>query len=153
MTGPSGTGPRVAMVTLGCKVNAYDTATIADRLRTAGCVLVEPEAPADVVIVNSCTVTDAADAESRRLARRARRANPAARIVLTGCYAQTQPAAAAAEAAVDHVVGLNRLDALVDAVIAPERVPRVVVGNSRRERTVSTFGARTFPGHTRAFLK
>ena len=106
------TGPRVAILTLGCKVNAYDSATIADRLAGAGCRLVDLEAGADVVVLNSCTVTDAADAESRRLARRARRTNPAARVVLTGCYAQTQPEGAAAEAAVDHVIGLNRLDAL-----------------------------------------
>src|SRR5207249_2501300 len=87
---------RVAIATLGCKVNAYDSATIADRLRAAGCHLVALEAPADVVIVNSCTVTDAADAESRRLVRRARRLNPRARVVLTGCYAQTKPHEAAA---------------------------------------------------------
>jgi len=62
--------PRVAILTLGCKVNSYDTATMGDRLRAAGCTIVEAGAPADVVIVNSCTVTDAADAESRRLARR-----------------------------------------------------------------------------------
>ena len=146
-------GLRVAILTLGCKVNAYDSAAIGDRLAGAGCRLVDLDDGADVVVVNSCTVTDAADAESRRLARRARRRNPAARVVLTGCYAQTQPAAAAGEAAVDHVVGLNRLDALVAAVTAPAQAPRVVVGNSRRERTVSTFGARTFPGQTRAFLK
>jgi threonylcarbamoyladenosine tRNA methylthiotransferase MtaB len=147
-------GPRVAINTLGCKVNAYDTATIADRLRAAGCVVVEPGAPADVVIVNSCTVTDAADAESRRLARRARRANPAARVILTGCYAQTQPRAAAAVEAVDHVIGLNRLDALVEAATASApRVARIEVGNTRRETAVRTFGARTFDGQTRAFLK
>ncbi len=147
-------GPRVAIATLGCKVNAYDTATIADRLRAAGCVLVDAGAPADVVIVNSCTVTDAADAESRRLARRARRANPGARVILTGCYAQTQPAAAAGVEAVDHVIGLNRLDALVEAATAPvPRLARVEVRNSRRETAVETFGARTFDGQTRAFLK
>jgi threonylcarbamoyladenosine tRNA methylthiotransferase MtaB len=146
--------PRVAIATLGCKVNAYDTATIADRLRAAGCVLVAADATADVVIVNSCTVTDAADAESRRLARRARRRNPAARVILTGCYAQTQPGAAAAVEAVDHVVGLNRLDALVEAATAAApRVARIEVGNSRRETAVQTFGARTFDGQTRAFLK
>jgi len=145
---------RVAIATLGCKVNAYDTATIADRLRAAGCVLVDPDAPADVVIVNSCTVTDAADAESRRLARRARRNNPAARVILTGCYAQTQPLAAAAVEAVDHVVGLNRLDALVEAATAETpRLERVEVDRSRRETRVETFGARTFDGQTRAFLK
>ena len=147
-------GRRVAIATLGCKVNAYDTATIADRLRAAGCVLVDSDAPADVIIVNSCTVTDAADAESRRLARRARRSNPTARVILTGCYAQTQPLAAAAVEAVDHVVGLNRLDALVEAATAETpRLERVEVDRSRRETRVETFGARTFDGQTRAFLK
>jgi threonylcarbamoyladenosine tRNA methylthiotransferase MtaB len=147
-------GRRVAIATLGCKVNAYDTATMADRLRGAGCILVETDAPADVVIVNSCTVTDTADAESRRLARRARRANPAARVILTGCFAQTRPQAAAALDAVDYVIGLNRLDALVEAVTADAPlIARVAVGNSRRETAVETFGARTFDGQTRAFLK
>ena len=150
------TGPRVAITTLGCKVNAYDSAAIADRLRAAGCEVVEAsaDAGADVVVVNSCTVTDAADAESRRLARRARRQNPRARVILTGCYAQTKPAEAGALDGVDHVIGVNRLEALVEAVTA--HVPpaaRIVVGESRRERTIGTVGARTFAGQTRAFLK
>src|SRR5262245_31497279 len=98
---------RVAVHTLGCKLNSYDTATIVDRLRAAGCTLVDDDAPADVIIVNSCTVTDAADAESRRLARRARRQHPAARVIVTGCYAQTQPAAVGRLDAVDYVIGLN----------------------------------------------
>jgi threonylcarbamoyladenosine tRNA methylthiotransferase MtaB len=144
---------RVAIATLGCKVNGYDSAAIAERLRAEGCELVAPGAAADVVIVNSCTVTDAADAESRRLARRVRRENPGARVILTGCYAQTRPAEAAAVEAIDHVIGVNRLDALVAAVLQRGPVARVVVGNSRRERTVGTFGARAFPGQTRAFLK
>src|SRR5258708_6736651 len=132
-------GTRVAITTLGCKVNAYDGAAIADRLRAAGCTIVAAEDPADVVIVNSCTVTDAADAASRRLARRARRRTPGARVILTGCYAQTKPAEAAALDAVDHVIGLNRLDALVAAVTA-EPPARIIVGNVRRERAVTTFG-------------
>ena len=143
---------RVQIVTLGCKVNAYDTATIADRLRAAGCELVAPGAAADVVVVNSCTVTDAADADGRRLARRARRENPAARVILTGCYAQTRPAEAAALDAVDHVIGLGRVDDLFAAVFDGAR-PRVSVGNVRRASGVSTFGARGFDGQTRAFLK
>jgi threonylcarbamoyladenosine tRNA methylthiotransferase MtaB len=148
------TMPRVAILTLGCKVNSYDSATIADRLRTAGCTLVDQQAPADVVIVNSCTVTDVADAESRRLARRARRQNPSARVILTGCYAQTKPTEAAQVPAIDVVVGLNRIDDLVASVLNPA-VPssRIMVDNSRHATTVNTFGARTFPGQTRAFLK
>src|SRR5262249_32412255 len=146
-------GPRVALHTLGCKVNTYDTATIADRLRAAGCEIVAVDAPADVVIVNSCTVTDAADAESRRLARRARRGQPGARRGRTGCYAQTKPGEAGALAAVDHVIGLNHLEELVAAVLRPAEVPHVVVGNARRERQVTTTGARSFSDQTRAFLK
>jgi threonylcarbamoyladenosine tRNA methylthiotransferase MtaB len=143
---------RVAIVTLGCKVNTYDTATMADRLRTAGCTIVAAGDPADVVIINSCTVTDVAEAESRQLARRARRANPQARIILTGCYAQTKPAEAGTLAAVDHVIGLGRVDDIVAAATAAVAA-RVLVSGSRGERGVSTFGARTFAGQTRAFLK
>jgi len=143
---------RVHIATLGCKVNAYDTATIADRLRGAGCELVGTPTEADTVIVNSCTVTDAADAESRRLARRARRESPGARVIVTGCWAQTRPAAAAAVPEIDHVIGLSRLDALV-ATVLDGGGDRVVVGDVRREHAVRTFGARTFPGQTRAFLK
>jgi threonylcarbamoyladenosine tRNA methylthiotransferase MtaB len=148
------TPPRVRIVTLGCKVNAYDGAAIAERLRAAGCDVVEADAPADVVIVNSCTVTDAADADSRRIARRARRGNPRTRVIVTGCWAQTRPEDAAAVDGVERVIGMNRLDTLVAAVTAPATVPeRVVVGNARRERSVTTVGARAFPGQTRAFLK
>jgi threonylcarbamoyladenosine tRNA methylthiotransferase MtaB len=146
--------PRVAITTLGCKVNAYDTATIADRLRAAGCVIVSDDVPADVIVVNTCTVTDAAAAESRRVARAARRRHPGARLIVTGCWAQVDPAAAARLDAVDHVVGLNRLDALVAAATAAVPPPdRVSVGDVRRARTIATLGARTFRGHTRAFLK
>ncbi|MFN8543453.1 MAG: tRNA (N(6)-L-threonylcarbamoyladenosine(37)-C(2))-methylthiotransferase MtaB [Candidatus Binatia bacterium] len=149
-------GSRVALHTLGCKVNTYDTATIADRLRAAGCTIVGATEPADVVIVNSCTVTDAADAESRRLARRARHDNPGARVILTGCYAQTRPAHAAGVGAVDHVIGLGRVDAIIAAATAPAAGPapaRIEVGAIRAERVVGTVGARTFDGQTRAFLK
>jgi threonylcarbamoyladenosine tRNA methylthiotransferase MtaB len=145
---------RVSILTLGCKVNSYDTATIGDRLGRAGCTIVEPGAAADVVIVNSCTVTDAADAESRRLARRARRENPAARVIVTGCFAQTQPARAAGVEAVDYVIGLDRLEAIVEAVTKPApALDRITVGKSRHAQAITTFGARTFPGQTRAFLK
>lgn len=145
---------RVALATLGCKVNAYDSAAIADRLRARGCRIVPAGATADVVIVNSCTITDAADAETRQLVRRVRRANPGARVILTGCFVQTQPAAAAALAAVDYVVGLDRLDALVEAASAAwPTIARIEVGRTRGESALRNTGARTFDGRTRAFLK
>jgi threonylcarbamoyladenosine tRNA methylthiotransferase MtaB len=147
-------GPRVALVTLGCKVNTYDSATIAGRLAAAGCRIVDAGAAADVVVINSCTVTDAADAEVRRLARRLRRERPASRLIVTGCYAQANPAQVAALEGVLAVIGVGRLDALAEAVTgAALPAPRVDVGPSRDLRPFSTYGARTFPGQTRAFLK
>jgi threonylcarbamoyladenosine tRNA methylthiotransferase MtaB len=145
---------RVAVATLGCKVNQYDTATIETRLRSDGCTIVAFEPGADVYIVNSCAVTDRADAESRQLARRARRFNPAARVIMTGCFAQVNPQAAAIPE-VDHVVGLNRLPDVLRAVRGEMAAAgdRVAVDDLRTARQVKTLGADTFTGQTRAFLK
>lgn len=144
---------RVAFATLGCKVNQYDTATMETALR-ADCEVV-PFAPgADVYVVNSCTVTDRADAESRQLARRARRLNPHGRVILTGCFAQTSPQRAALPE-VDYVIGVGRLPDILRAV--HEEIPadegRVLVHNLRKAEQVTTLGARAFAGQTRAFLK
>jgi threonylcarbamoyladenosine tRNA methylthiotransferase MtaB len=144
---------RVAFATLGCKVNQYDTASMETAL-TADCEVV-PFAPgADVYVVNSCTVTDRADAESRQLARRARRFNPAARVIITGCFAQTNPRGAAL-AEVDYVVGVGRLPDVLRAVHGqiPAGEGRTLVGNLRKATAVTTLGAEVFSGQTRAFLK
>jgi len=148
---------RVAITTLGCKVNQYDTATIEDRLKADRHVLVPFTESADVYIVNSCTVTNQADAESRQLARRAKRQNPAARIIMTGCYAQVNPKSVMRVAEVDYVVGLNRLDDLLLAVKAA-LTERIAVSNLRRAERgnlpgIDTLGALTFSGQTRASLK
>ncbi len=145
---------RVAVTTLGCKVNQYDTATIESRLRGAGCEIVAFAPGADVYIVNSCTVTDRADAESRQLVRRARRFNPSARVIMTGCFAQVSPQRAAI-AEVDQVIGLNRLPDIMRAVRGElaTATQRVLVDDLRSARRVKTLGAETFTGQTRAFLK
>jgi threonylcarbamoyladenosine tRNA methylthiotransferase MtaB len=147
---------RVAITTLGCKVNQYDTATIEDRLKAAGYILVPFAETADVYIVNSCTVTNQADAESRQLARRAKRHNPSARIVMTGCYAQVNPKSVAKVPEVDYVIGLNRLEDVIRAVSGELTAERILVSNLRKEGEtprVETLGALTFSGQTRAFLK
>ena len=143
---------RVGLTTLGCKVNQYDTATIADRLSAAGHRLVPFTDTADVYIVNSCTVTNQADAESRQLARRAKRQNPSARVIMTGCYAQVAPQSVAHLPEVNYVVGINRPDDILRAVTAELQKP-IAVGNLRRATQIDTLGAGTFQGQTRAFLK
>ncbi len=142
---------RVATVTLGCKVNQYDSATLETKLREADCQIVDFTAGAHVYVINTCTVTDRADSESRQLARRARRLNPQARIVMTGCFAQINPHAALIPE-VDHVVGLNRLGDLIQAVRG-ELQGAIAVDDLRAVRRVRTLGADTFVGQTRAFLK
>ena len=144
---------RVAMATLGCKVNQYDTATIETALRER-CEIVPFDTGADVYVVNSCTVTDRADAESRQLARRARRLNPSGRVILTGCFAQTSPQRAALPE-VDYVIGVGRLPDLLRAVYdqIPQNDGRILVHDLRRAEQVSTLGAEVFGGQTRAFLK
>ncbi|MDO8434837.1 MAG: tRNA (N(6)-L-threonylcarbamoyladenosine(37)-C(2))-methylthiotransferase MtaB [Candidatus Binatus sp.] len=143
---------RFAIATLGCKVNQYDSAIIESRLAARGMERCDFSEPADVYIVNTCTVTDRADAESLRIARRARRLNPNARIVMTGCLAQANPEALAKAREVDAVVGLGRLGDL-ERVIESGAGDRVMVSDLRKQKAPIELGAVTLDGHTRAFLK
>jgi threonylcarbamoyladenosine tRNA methylthiotransferase MtaB len=90
----SATGPlRVGLVALGCKVNYAEMADLAGRLAAGGCEVVADDEPADVRVLNSCTVTAQADATSRQRLHRLRRAEPDAHLVLTGCSVDGNPQA------------------------------------------------------------
>jgi threonylcarbamoyladenosine tRNA methylthiotransferase MtaB len=144
---------KIAIATLGCKINQYDSAVIQSRLE-AGHSFVPFEEQADCYVINSCTVTDRADWEARQLVRRAKRLNPAAKVLVTGCYAQVSPEEVSRVSGVDYVVGLNRLDDLVHFVeTTPELAAQIAVSDVKRERGVPVLGTRALPGHTRAFLK
>ena len=143
---------RFAIATLGCKVNQYDSAMIESRLEALGMVRVEFNESADVYVVNTCTVTDRADSESLRMARRARRLNPNARVIMTGCFAQANPGALAKAHEVDAVIGLGRPADLERAALGPVG-ERIMVANLRKERAEIELGAVALDGHTRAFLK
>jgi len=144
---------RVAITTLGCKINQYDSAVIQSRLEPEHS-MVPFEATAECYIINTCTVTDRADWEARQLVRRARRRNPQAKILVTGCYAQVNPDDVARVPGVDYVVGLNRLDDLIRFIAADRpSAAQIAVSDVKRERGVPVIGTRALPGHTRAFLK
>ncbi len=144
---------RIAITTLGCKINQYDSAVIQSRLEEKHSFVPFDEL-ADCYLINTCTVTDRADWEARQLVRRAKRRNPAAKVLVTGCYAQVNSQEVAEVSGVDYVVGLNRLDDLLRFVeSAPEGSTRVAVSDVKRERGVPVLGTRALPGHTRAFLK
>ena len=144
---------RIAITTLGCKINQYDSAVIQNRLKKNHS-FVSFEEPADCYIINTCTVTDRADWEARQLVRRAKRLSPGAKVLVTGCYAQVNPAQVANVPGVDYVVGLNRMDDVIDFVDLPKNNDvRIAVSDVKRERGVPVLGTRALPGHTRAFLK
>lgn len=107
---------RVAVYTLGCKVNQYESASLAGLFRERGYRVVDFEDNADVYIINTCTVTHMGDRKSRQLIRRASRANPGALIAVTGCYAQTSPGEVLEISGVDLVVGTRDRAKLVDLV-------------------------------------
>jgi threonylcarbamoyladenosine tRNA methylthiotransferase MtaB len=145
---------RIAITTLGCKINQYDSAVIRSRL-DAEHSFVPFDEEADCYIVNSCTVTDRADWEARQLVRRAKRINPLARVLVTGCYAQVNPQEVARIEGVDYVVGLNRLGELIGFIgeQGPADAVKVAVTDVKSERGVRVLGTDALPGHTRAFLK
>jgi len=143
---------RFAIATLGCKVNHYDSAVIQDRLDALGLERRDFDEVADVYVINTCTVTDRADAESLKLARRARRLNPGARVLMTGCLAQANPALLSSSEQVDHVIGLARLDDLERAALG-DGGERVMVSNLRKQKAEIELAPAPLDGQTRAFLK
>ena len=99
---------RVAFHTLGCKVNHYETEAIKEAFVSRGAIIVGEEEFADVYVINTCTVTNIADRKSRQFIRRAKRVNPDALMVVTGCYAQVAADEVAGMPEVDLVVGNRR---------------------------------------------
>jgi threonylcarbamoyladenosine tRNA methylthiotransferase MtaB len=96
---------KIALETLGCKLNQAETETLARQFTQAGHKLVKRVEDADIYILNTCTVTHTADSKSRHLLRQTRRHNPTARIVVIGCYADRTPLDLAKLEAVDLVIG------------------------------------------------
>ncbi len=146
---------RVALATLGCKVNQVDSAAIAEAIERRGFSLVPFDAEADVYIVNTCTVTGRTDYQSRQLVRRAARRNPAAAVVVTGCYAQVAPGTLSTLPGVVFVAGTAEKHRIPEMIADLDRPPadRVLAGGLSSLRTFDGPSAVRFAGHTRAFLK
>jgi len=146
----------VAFATLGCKLNQYDTTEVQALLEAGGFRTVPFETPAQVYVINTCTVTARADYSDRQAIRRAAARNPEAVVVVTGCYAQTNPEAVAAIPGVDLVLGTQdkyALPELLDQARKRAR-PLVRVSDVFAARTLPTIPVRRFtPGYTRAFVK
>lgn len=111
------TGPKIAFTTLGCRVNQYDGQAMKEQVERASFQSVPFEEAADIYVINTCTVTAAADAEGRMLVRRAKSKNPDSFIVVTGCLAQDRPEEVAALVGVNLVVGNDKKSRLLPEIL------------------------------------
>ncbi len=125
---------RVAFYTLGCKLNQAETESLANQFREAGYQLVTPDDVADIYITNTCTVTHVADRKSRHWLRLARRRNPRAFIIASGCYAQRAPQELApiADSVIDNEEKEHLLE-IVGGLSLRAQIPSPLKGEGRGE--------------------
>ena len=146
---------RVCFYTLGCKVNLNETGALEQMFRSAGFTIVPEGEEADVFVVNSCTVTNFGDQKSRKWLRRAKRENPGAVTVLTGCYPQAFPEEAARFLEADLVCGNGDRKAILENVMklldGHERI--VAIAPHARGERFEELPVERFEAHTRAFIK
>ena len=147
---------KVAVTTLGCKVNQFESASFITGFREQGCEIVPVSEAADIFVINTCTVTGRAGQQSRQLIRKIIRSNPDARMVVTGCYAQM-----AAEELLDIVpdnplaiVGNGNKHLLVETALAEKQPDMVMLtGRISAKKEICPLPVRRFSGRTRAFLR
>ena len=146
---------RVALTTLGCKVNQFESAAFLSSLAEREAEVVDFAGPAEVYIVNTCAVTARAAQQSRQMIRRALKANPAARLVVTGCYAQI-----ASQEILDLVdqplciVGNGFKDKLVEIALADDHCDlEMFMSDIGRRKEICPLTVRRFGDRTRAYLK
>lgn len=142
---------KAALHNLGCKVNAYETEAMQQMLEAAGYEIVPFNEPADVYVVNTCSVTNMADRKSRQMLHKAKKNNPDSIVVATGCYVQTSEQEALEDLSIDIVIGNNRKHELVSLIeeFAKDNVFDI---NHEKQEFEELFVSQTAE-HTRAFIK
>lgn len=144
---------KVAFLTLGCKVNSYETEAMQALLEKAGAVLTEFHDIADIYVVNTCSVTNMADRKSRQMLHKARKQNPEAVIAAAGCYAQTADVETLKKTGIDVIIGNNQkkeIVSILEAYMAGKENERLNIGNETEYETLSLD---TQVEHTRAYIK
>lgn len=149
-----GTVRTASITTLGCKANRYDSTAMEEALREAQIEIVGFPAIADAYIINTCTVTARANAESRRLIRRVRRLNPLSVVIVTGCYAEVSGAEVAAIDGVDWAVTNSRKGDIIECLRRGRREgPAVFGADDAVTGTPLTLRARGASGRARSVIK
>ena len=149
---------KIAFTTLGCKLNFAESSALGKALIARGHTRAQKGEEADICIINTCSVTDAADHKDRQMIHRIRRQNPNAILIVTGCYAQLKPGEIAQIEGVDYVLGQNEkfhLEAFVEQLeISRSRDHVITKVQTSPIREIDDFhGAYSKDDRTRCFLK
>jgi MiaB-like protein len=151
---------KAALHNLGCKVNSYETEAMTQLLKKAGYEIVSFQDQADVYIINTCSVTNMADRKSRQMLHKAKKQNPNAVVVATGCYVQTATEKVVQDLSIDLVVGNNRKKDIVEILNeyyaekeAGEQVKEEYVIDINHTDEYEDLEISTVTEHTRAHLK
>lgn len=146
---------KAALHNLGCKVNAYETEAMQQRLKEGGYEIVPFGEQADVYIINTCTVTNIADRKSRQMLHKAKRMNPDAIVVAAGCYVQASKEACETDEAIDIIVGNNKKKDILSIIEAFEKEKKTenTVIDINRSREYEDMPLSIVENHTRAYIK
>ena len=146
---------KISFITLGCKVNIYESNAIKEELTKRGHIIVGDNEDADCYIINTCSVTNMADAKSRKMIRKCIKANPDAIICAIGCYVQTSPEAKEIEG-VDIILGNGNKSKLVDLIEekakSNNKTKTIDIIDILNMHEYDALGVTTYD-HTRAFVK
>jgi len=145
--------PTVAFHTLGCKLNFAETAAIARTLSDHGYSKLEFSEPADYFVINTCSVTENADKETKQIVKRALKSNPNAKVIIIGCYAQLKPDAIAAIAGVNMVLGAKEKFKLHEHIAKLETADSAIVEAGEIDDVAFFSPAWSQGERTRTFLK
>lgn len=149
---------KIAFTTLGCKLNFAETSALGRALLARGHERAKKDEQADICIINTCSVTDAADHKDRQMIHRLHRQHPNAILIVTGCYAQLKPDEIAHIEGVDYVLGQNEkfnLEAFIEQLehASVTRHPSPVIHTSPIREVEDFHGAYSHDDRTRCFLK
>lgn len=143
------------IITLGCKVNTYESESMAEQLDANGYCLAKEDETVDLVIINTCTVTSTSDQKSRQMIRKAIKNYPGAKILVTGCYSQMSSDFVSTIEGVDIVIGNTKKSNIIDLLTKKEEISSVLVDiqSGRSIKDYEEMKVTSYHENTRAYLK
>ncbi|MFQ5676525.1 MAG: tRNA (N(6)-L-threonylcarbamoyladenosine(37)-C(2))-methylthiotransferase MtaB, partial [bacterium] len=145
---------KASFYTLGCRLNQAETSLISNTFKEKGYQIVEYGQPADVCVINTCTVTEQADAKCRQLVRQALKCSPDAFVAVVGCYAQMGTETLRSIEGIDLIVGTEEKMEVADFIDIPQKLPEAIIRKSKISKTPFTISSvGNYEHATRANLK